>query len=63
MKAKDARSNEKLDEHIWFGELNGKNGYFHKKLVREVLVYTDQLIYQVPSEVRLSPVPLPFFLN
>jgi hypothetical protein len=50
VKAKDARKDD-FEEHIWFGELNGKNGYFQKKVVREILVFTDKLIYRVPSEV------------
>ncbi len=52
VKAKDARKDEEnFEEHIWFGELNGKNGYFPKKVVREIRVFTDKLIYRVPSEV------------
>ena len=54
VKAKDARTGVSDAEHLWYGEINSKHGYFPKNIVREIRVYTDELKYVVPSEVLLT---------
>ena len=51
VKAKDTRVNEEDKKQLWYGESNGKHGYFPKTIVREIRVYTDDLKYTVPSDV------------